>query len=212
MAQKKRPGAPRIWNKRNITQAIRDWNEQFGAPPTAADWRRVVPGYPGYSSVAKNFGSWNKAIAAAGFKPIAAGQQREPALKKEEPAPEATADISLEQINAAITDLRVIVRNVEQVSGRKMAEVVEEAMRPFRAYVAKRLDDIDAKVMAISPASRAETVEEQRKRHDLLELKLDGLVGMVSDLLDLQVAHKPAPTSNGNGHHEERGLMARLFG
>lgn len=75
-----------VWTQAAIIAAIHDWNADYGEPPAASDWnpfllRTVLhdesrearwhetPGrWPWHITVKKAFGSWNEAIAAAGFK------------------------------------------------------------------------------------------------------------------------------------------------
>lgn len=79
-----RPGYYVRWTKERIVQAMRDWAEEYGAQPTAMDWngamarrfgheaqaRRYEDGdWPSAHTVQRVFGSWNAAIAAAGFAP-----------------------------------------------------------------------------------------------------------------------------------------------
>lgn len=77
-------GLPR-WSKEIVVEKIREWAELYGEPPTATEWN---PGYakakgrpelvvtfladdwPHSSTVQRIWGSWNKAIAAAGFEPM----------------------------------------------------------------------------------------------------------------------------------------------
>lgn len=73
----------RYWTRDRIIQAIRDWSDQYGAPPGAYDWdtgrlkqinparwKRFYAGrWPHQHTVLEMFGSWNAAIAAAGFTP-----------------------------------------------------------------------------------------------------------------------------------------------
>lgn len=58
-----------VWTKEAIICAIQRWAAQYGEPPHSKLWKRAVPGYPNSATVKYHFGSWNEAIAAAGFKP-----------------------------------------------------------------------------------------------------------------------------------------------
>jgi transposase len=62
-------GPPR-WTPVRIVEAMRLWKQEHGRPPTSIDWQYVKPDRPAARAVAKVFGSWNTAIAAAGFEPI----------------------------------------------------------------------------------------------------------------------------------------------
>lgn len=77
----------RRWTPDTITARIREWAALHGEPPAVPDWNpwtarhelndseraeryEAANGYwPGFTSVIDVFGSWNEAIAAAGFSP-----------------------------------------------------------------------------------------------------------------------------------------------
>lgn len=76
------PGTPRRWNQEAIPQALRDWTEETGRPPRRQEWcgeqpnngsagqrkwMREHPYWPSSSCVAGHFGSWSKALQAAGL-------------------------------------------------------------------------------------------------------------------------------------------------
>jgi hypothetical protein len=70
------------WDKPSIVSAIRSWAAKYGSPPSAKEWattgiRKKRPGRkgprPSKTTVQKHFGSWNAAIVAAGFPPLAPG-------------------------------------------------------------------------------------------------------------------------------------------
>jgi hypothetical protein len=78
----------RRWSKKDIIDAIRTWERRYDQPPSYQEWnpsmatRRARPDmaelwYSGYwpeaSCVARTFGSWSKAIEAAGFAPRSPG-------------------------------------------------------------------------------------------------------------------------------------------
>ena len=80
-----------IWTRDSIVAAMQAWHAEHGEPPTALDWnphdrrwgrgtlaerKRRHLGYPYVSSVLKAFGTWNAAIAAAGFEPLKIGGKR----------------------------------------------------------------------------------------------------------------------------------------
>lgn len=70
--------ANRRWTDDAIIDAIRRWNDVHGRPPGATQWARATRGrdYPSLGIVQRSFGTWNAAIAAAGFAPLATGQHR----------------------------------------------------------------------------------------------------------------------------------------
>jgi hypothetical protein len=78
-----------VWTREKIIAAIHDWAAEYGESPAIADWmpcaaradgdearaRRFEDAngrYPVHMVVIGEFGSWNAAIAAAGFEPRAA--------------------------------------------------------------------------------------------------------------------------------------------
>ena len=84
------PGTPGRWSDEAILRALRDWTDEMGAaprrqdwsgergqdaPPAQRKWMREHPYWPSSSCVAAHFGSWGKALQAAG-------------LAAREPAPE----------------------------------------------------------------------------------------------------------------------------
>jgi hypothetical protein len=76
------PGRPHRWSRESIQVALRAWVEQTGrpprrqdwsgerpdaAPPTQRKWMNEHPRWPSSSCVAAHFGSWSKALHAAGL-------------------------------------------------------------------------------------------------------------------------------------------------
>lgn len=77
----------KYWTRERVIEAIQYWKELYGEPPASADWNswharhklddeeraaRFERGswrWPGHNIVIRRFGSWNKAIRAAGFTP-----------------------------------------------------------------------------------------------------------------------------------------------
>jgi hypothetical protein len=65
--------ATRQWTREAVVEAIRDWAQRHGQQPgVKVALSRKRDGLPPYSIVAREFGSWNAAIEAAGFKPVPA--------------------------------------------------------------------------------------------------------------------------------------------
>ena len=61
---------PRTWSNDDIILALWEWVETHGEQPKCHDW--VTSGgdlHPSFTTVYKRFGSWNKAVKAAGLKP-----------------------------------------------------------------------------------------------------------------------------------------------
>jgi hypothetical protein len=78
-----------------IQQAIRDWVALFGSPPSALDWNPALARkrknstwkveryentgrkWPSVSFVVQYYGTWNDALEAAGYPPLAPGAYRD---------------------------------------------------------------------------------------------------------------------------------------
>lgn len=52
-----------------IIQALRDWQDEHGAPPKLDQWRYATPEHPSYRTVRNMFGGWSAALSEAGLKP-----------------------------------------------------------------------------------------------------------------------------------------------
>jgi hypothetical protein len=76
------PGTPGRWSDEAILRALRDWAKETGRPPRRQEWcgeqranapagqrkwMREHPYWPSSSCVAAHFGSWSKALYAAGL-------------------------------------------------------------------------------------------------------------------------------------------------
>lgn len=59
----------KLWSEDDIILAMWEWNESHGAPPKWGDWLHSGESHPASMTVRTHFGSWNKAIEAAGFTP-----------------------------------------------------------------------------------------------------------------------------------------------
>ena len=57
------------WGPVDIIAAIHAWNTEHGKPPSGKDWLRGTWQHPAEVTVRRVFGTWNAAIAAAGFQP-----------------------------------------------------------------------------------------------------------------------------------------------
>jgi hypothetical protein len=73
-----------FWTRERIAEAIRLWSERYGEPPSACDWNSALAyknkdarylghAWPRLATVQTKFGSWNDALAAAGFEPRGIG-------------------------------------------------------------------------------------------------------------------------------------------
>jgi hypothetical protein len=93
-----RPSSPvrgAVWSPDDVIAAIRRWaDEHGGVPPTNGQWVKKVDGYPSSSTCQDRFGSWSKAIEAAGFVARKQGGAPRPTLSEREPsAPDPDADL-----------------------------------------------------------------------------------------------------------------------
>lgn len=78
-----------------IIASIQEWAQLFGDPPSAVDWNRQLATaqsapwriqryddtgrpWPSVPSAQYLFGSWSKAIGAAGYEPLKPGERRDP--------------------------------------------------------------------------------------------------------------------------------------
>jgi len=59
----------RYWSRHEIKQAISAFVEEHGRTPMSDEWKATNGEYPNTSIVRRRFGTWNKAIEAAGFTP-----------------------------------------------------------------------------------------------------------------------------------------------
>ena len=57
------------WNRSNVKDAIFRFRFEHGRLPKTRDWRNASDQYPCETTVRKLFGTWNAAIAAAGYEP-----------------------------------------------------------------------------------------------------------------------------------------------
>lgn len=57
------------WTRARVVYAIRAWAVAHQRVPRTRDWYHATPHHPNASTVARACGSWNFAIAAAGFSP-----------------------------------------------------------------------------------------------------------------------------------------------
>jgi hypothetical protein len=68
----RRPGF--AWTPQLIGYAVDLWHRRYLRLPTAAEWERAGVDHPSRRTVTRAFGSWNAALAAAGFQPRRPGQ------------------------------------------------------------------------------------------------------------------------------------------
>jgi hypothetical protein len=55
------------WLDEDILQALRDWTSEHGHPPIAHNWVRARPTTPSVGTVLNHYGTWAKALTAAGL-------------------------------------------------------------------------------------------------------------------------------------------------
>lgn len=85
------------WTRENVLDAIRDWYVLYGDTPSGMDWNPTVArqrgqhlraqrwengNFPWFTQVYRLFGSWNAAIAEAGFTPRKPGGFSENAIRR----------------------------------------------------------------------------------------------------------------------------------
>jgi len=63
------------WTHETIVYAITLWHRTYSRPPVTREWEHAGENHPSRQTVARVFGSWNAAIAAAGFCPRSRGRQ-----------------------------------------------------------------------------------------------------------------------------------------
>jgi hypothetical protein len=64
------------WTADTIIYAIDLWHRRHLQTPSAREWEQAGENHPCRQTVMRVFGSWNAAIAAAGFTPKSQGQNR----------------------------------------------------------------------------------------------------------------------------------------
>lgn len=94
-----------VWSKDKIITEIKEFADEFGRPPTAFEWNPSAARSSGWSKTADlfenrtwpsstvvqyHFGSWSKAILAAGFQPRRVGQHGPPGTRKYDAIPMLT--------------------------------------------------------------------------------------------------------------------------
>ena len=77
------PNIRRAWSREECIQAIHDFCVENGRIPASTDFENSGSKYPSRSTVSRLFGTWNKAIEAAGFEPeyIGRGWSREECIQ-----------------------------------------------------------------------------------------------------------------------------------
>jgi Homing endonuclease associated repeat len=70
------------WTSELIVYAIELWQQQHLRIPTTNEWVRAGTNHPSRVTVIRRFGSWNKAMAAAGFRPRRPSQRRAPRARE----------------------------------------------------------------------------------------------------------------------------------
>ncbi len=78
---------PPAWSDEEIIAALKEWTVRHGRPPNSCEWIRASPDRPGSLCVCRRFGSWERALEAAGLKPNRRAQHRFWASEEVEAAP-----------------------------------------------------------------------------------------------------------------------------
>ena len=69
------------WTRESIVYAIELWHRKHLRIPTTDEWDAAGPDHPSRVTVIRRFGSWNAAMAAAGFRPRRPGERRRGSLR-----------------------------------------------------------------------------------------------------------------------------------
>lgn len=72
------PSGRKKWTREAMLAAIRAFAEEHGRAPAVKEWDRRTDDGPGRNAIAYEFGSWNRAITAAGLTPRIRGQKIAP--------------------------------------------------------------------------------------------------------------------------------------
>lgn len=97
-----------MWTPESVIEALQRWADAHGEPPKAEDWTKKIDGYPTQSTVINKFGSWSKAILAAGFEPRKRGGDLAPrAATRSEREPKAREAVSVLPVSPP-DDLHVV--------------------------------------------------------------------------------------------------------
>ena len=64
------------WTPETILYAIQLWHRQHRRPPATREWEQAGENHPSRQTVRRVFGSWNAAMAEAGFTPRPRGRPR----------------------------------------------------------------------------------------------------------------------------------------
>jgi hypothetical protein len=64
------------WERSDIARALRTWTEQHGRRPKSVEWRRGEQTHPSDATVRAHFGTWHRALAAAGVLKIERSHHR----------------------------------------------------------------------------------------------------------------------------------------
>jgi hypothetical protein len=70
------------WTPEMIVYAITLWARKHSRPPFTSEWDQAGEDNPSRQTVARVFGSWNQAMAAAGFDPRPRGRPRRPLIEE----------------------------------------------------------------------------------------------------------------------------------
>lgn len=65
-----------VWTHETILYALDLWARRHGGPPAAREWNRAGEDHPSRQTVQRVFGRWNRAIHAAGHRPLRQGEVR----------------------------------------------------------------------------------------------------------------------------------------
>lgn len=69
------PPNKKLWSDEQIFSALRSFFAEHGRAPTHAEWSKAGYEHPAANTLSRRFGSWRKAIIAAGLPALAPGHK-----------------------------------------------------------------------------------------------------------------------------------------
>lgn len=113
------------WTREAIVYAIELWHRKHLRIPTTDEWDAAGPDHPSRVTVIRRFGSWNAAMAAAGFRPRRPGERRRASLR-----PVGTPDRRFRVRLRVISEYDVVVQARTPAEARMRARAARSAAVP----------------------------------------------------------------------------------
>lgn len=135
------PGEPRRWTTASIILAIQAWAAENGRQPSAREWTKATPEAPASQTVRAIFGTWNTAIAAAGFTPLPAHGRTRQSVRIEKPRAtvEATPIVAAIQSYMGLTTPVDAVAELSGVSIKWLRRIIRTKQERIELGVADRI-------------------------------------------------------------------------